>query len=731
MPPLAPGRSAAALAAIARATATSFGERLFRSLAQHLESLLQMRYVIVAALPADHRELEILAFWDGDRFRDRRTWPLPGSPCASLLASRSLAIPRDARHRFPDDPLVRELEAQAFVGVALIAASGHPIGALVALHDQPSRHPESALSLLTICGGRAAAELERRRTVERLRQQKAALRARLERLEREVAEHQRARDALEQQRRELEARVRERTAALEATNALLRHTLEQRLAVNAEHERLVTAVEAAAEAIVITGADGLIQYVNPAFERLTGYQRSELTGVPARQLGLVLQPADPVRPGETKRGLLHHRRRDGTISTAEVAGAPLLDATGQVISYVTTLADVTERKALEDHLRQAQKMDAIGRLTGGIAHDFNNLLTIIQFNAELVRNSLPPELTHQRSKLESLLDAASRGAEMVRKLLAFARREALHPAPVCLSRLVSDTWAVLQPLLPENIACALNLAPSPLSTFADRSAIEQVLLNLVTNARDAMPTGGSLTIATGRRRIERDDRWYAYLSVQDTGVGMDETVKARACEPFFTTKEPGSGTGLGLAVVYGLVKQHDGFVDIRSTPHQGTTVTVYLPALEQSLEPNQKTHPTKTGLPRGHGECILVVEDEERIRKAARDLLERHDYRVLLAADGTEAMALFEQGLVPDVVVSDLVMPHMGGQELARNLRAKGYRGRILFTTGYDAPPSLTEPFLGKPWTAAEFLETIRRILEEPARFAEAGPPPRPPAQAG
>ena len=413
-----------------------------------------------------------------------------------------------------------------------------------------------------------------------------------------------------------------------------------------------------------------------------------------------------------------------------VLTATLLVAAGATLSWRLARharAAEANRRGLEGQLRQAQKMEAIGQLTGGIAHDFNNLLTIILSNVELVKSDLPPgeEGAPDLAEIEA---AARKGAAMVRKLLAFSRTGQLELGPIGLARLVGDLSEMLRRLLPESIHVRMTEAPDAPPVLADPGAVEQILLNLATNARDAMPHGGSLDIVVEPRVLDDDFRdamgdgragVYASLAVTDTGSGMDQAVVEHLFEPFFTTKPPGVGTGLGMAMVYGLVRQHGGLVEVDTAPGRGTTVRIYFPAATRAEEAPARP---RVSPPRGVGgsETILLVEDEVGIRRVAQRALERAGYRVLAAQDGVEALDVVRAyaGQIR-LVVSDVVMPRCGGPELREAVLAAGHSMPFLFMSGYAArDASAAEkldadlPVLHKPWSVADLLGRVRQMLD-------------------
>jgi two-component system cell cycle sensor histidine kinase/response regulator CckA len=390
--------------------------------------------------------------------------------------------------------------------------------------------------------------------------------------------------------------------------------------------------------------------------------------------------------------------------------------------------DTTARIELEAQLRQAQKMDAVGRLAGGVAHDFNNLLTVIGAHSALLLESLQPE-NALREDAEAIQQAGIRAAGLTRQLLAFSRKQILKPTVLDLNVIVEDTRKLLARLLGEDIHIVTELAPQVVSVVADATQLSQVLMNLAVNARDAMPAGGTLTIRTRIVTVDASEHRglmrsaageYALLEVSDTGIGMDATVQARLFEPFFTTKEPGQGTGLGLATVYGIVKQSAGYVLVESTPKQGTTFRVYLPTttevtsgMEQELlaAENAAVHGIET---------VLLVEDEKQVREIASRILRRHGYDVLLAASGAEALAISAAyASTIHLVISDAVMPGMTGAEVVQRLQALRPGLKALFMSGYTDDEILrrgivssTAAFIQKPFTLADFARAAREALD-------------------
>jgi CheY-like chemotaxis protein/two-component sensor histidine kinase len=385
--------------------------------------------------------------------------------------------------------------------------------------------------------------------------------------------------------------------------------------------------------------------------------------------------------------------------------------------------DISERRRLEEQLRQAQKMEAVGQLTGGIAHDLNNLLTVVLANSEMIAASLPAGRDDLQTDLGELQNAARRGAQMIRKLLSFSRHAPLTYHVFDLGRLVEELTGTLRRLLPAHIQVEFPRDGTSVRVLADAGAIEQILLNLATNARDAMPRGGRLSLDVRRVDVARAPGGalpgsYARLSVSDNGVGMDERVKARVFEPFFTTKPPGEGSGLGMAMIYGLTQQHGGFIELDSGVGKGTTVRVFFP-LAREDQPLPELAPAPAGL-HGGEEYILLVEDEEGLRRVAQRALEKVGYRVVTAADGLDALEIYHgRANEIDLIITDLVMPRLGGIALYRTLRQEGHPVRFLFTSGYAAHEIMQGDLadgelalLQKPWTLADLTHRVREVLD-------------------
>jgi two-component system, cell cycle sensor histidine kinase and response regulator CckA len=422
-------------------------------------------------------------------------------------------------------------------------------------------------------------------------------------------------------------------------------------------------------------------------------------------------------------GLWKHRKKDGSVFEVEVSSHELLYGDRRVRLVVAQ--DVSQRHQLEEQLRQAQKMEAVGRLAGGVAHDFNNLLMVIKGHTELLLNALSPADNATR-KIQQIDRAADRATSLTRQLLAFSRMQVLQPRAMSLNTVVEEMGKLLPHLIGEDIALVINTAMDLGTVRADASQMEQVIMNLAVNARDAMPHGGRLLIETSNAELDHSYAAahpvvqagrYILLAVTDTGTGMDPETQARIFEPFFTTKEQGKGTGLGLSTVYGVIKQSGGFIWVYSEVGKGTSFKIYLPRVDQPAEDTGSPR-SSTAAPRG-SETVLLAEDEQDVREVAREFLESGGYTVIEAQDGAEALRLAAEhkGKI-DLLVTDLVMPGMTGQELARRLQKESSGLGVIYMSGYSenaaaeaAHWDASTRLLTKPFSRNTILRTVRDVL--------------------
>jgi len=498
-------------------------------------------------------------------------------------------------------------------------------------------------------------------------------------------------------------------------------------------EKLSKMFRLSPDAISISSVeDGRFLEVNEAYLRLSGYQREELIGRTALEMGIWADPSARAR-------MLEQLRKEGVIQNLEVVirakegqekvvlvSLEIMDINGQ--EYIVAFSrDITERRSLEERFRQSQKMEAVGRLAGGIAHDFNNILTVISGYAQLLQERKDAGIAEEAG---SIAEAANRAASLTRQLLAFGRQQVLEPRVIHLNDIVRSMEKMLRRLIGEDVELVTVLAQDAGAVQADPSQIEQIIMNLVVNARDAMPAGGRIIVETMNTELshsyvhelrEVEPGNYVMLAVSDTGTGMDAQTQARIFEPFFTTKEMGRGTGLGLSTVYGIVTQSQGHIWVYSEVGHGTTFKIYFPRVEEPSRV-ERLEPQPAGVVRG-AETILLVEDDRALRNLAVKILRREGYTVLEAEGSVQAEEIcrLHQGHI-DLILTDMVMPQMSGRELVQRARALRPRMRVLYMSGYTEYAAtqrtgfeLDAPLISKPFTSVTLSSKIREVLQQPA----------------
>jgi PAS domain S-box-containing protein len=521
----------------------------------------------------------------------------------------------------------------------------------------------------------------------------------------------------------------------------LEHRLRDQSLANMSHDLVESeslyrsTFDAAPVGIMHMGLDGQWLRVNQRLCDLLGYSREELQGIAVQRL---IQPEEvagetealrQMAAGTLDRHLIEekaYRRRDGGVVWARVNISVHRDAEGHARHFILLIEDISERRALEAQVRQANKLDAIGKLASGVAHDFNNLLTvIIGFGDIMTTDAALPE--QHKQDLAEIMKAARRASGLTKQLLAFSRQQVLNTAPLDVNGLITDMTGMLRRLIGEHIEVRLALAPTLPLALADRGQLEQVVMNLVVNARDAMPGGGTVTIETTAVELEDSDFHeetivagpYVMLAITDTGSGMTRETQRRLFEPFFTTKESGKGTGLGLSTTYGIVKQSRGYIWVHSELGRGTSFKVYLPRSNRDV-PSRAPKPVSTTPVKTPSETVLLVEDQAGVRQLSKRILESAGYRVLEAANGDDAERLFAPHADSiDLVVTDVTMPGGSGPELFGRLRVHAPALRVLYVSGYTEPSAAEMagfdrglPFVQKPFTAAEFVRHVRAALD-------------------
>lgn len=494
--------------------------------------------------------------------------------------------------------------------------------------------------------------------------------------------------------------------------------------------------ENASYGMYLAKTDGTLIDANPALVRMLGY--SSKLELLARNLQRDIYEDREAREAILRSidsagrlaGEANWRRKDGKIIAVRINGGAIRREDGEFSHFEVMVEDVTERRNLEEQLRQSQKMEAIGLLVGGISHDFNNLLGVILGNADLLLEKLPPNSPKRYA--ESIKKAGSSAAQLVRQLLAFSRKQVLYPAVIDMNTAVSDTGKILKRLIGEDVRVVSELDENLDNILADRGQIEQILMNLATNARDAMPNGGTFSIRTrncdvGEAEVAPHSYLkpgrYVHLSVQDTGLGMSEEVRARVFEPFFTTKDKGRGTGLGLATVYGIVKQSGGYVWVSSEPGSGTKFDLYFPSVAEKVLPSAPKMPRQSEYPRGT-ETILVLEDEDCLRNITCEFLQESGYRILQAGHGAAAIEAARECEDPiALIISDVVLPEISGPDAVAKIRAAHPEAQVLYISGYAEVPVAQQLIseganvMQKPVTRQCLMEKVDEMLHRSAKL--------------
>jgi PAS domain S-box-containing protein len=497
--------------------------------------------------------------------------------------------------------------------------------------------------------------------------------------------------------------------------------------------RLASIVDSSEDAILTKSLDGTITSWNRGAERIYGYARDEVIGkhismlVPSDRPDEIPEILKKIARGE---GIEHYESarvtKDGRRLNVSISVSPLRDVKGEIIGASAIARDITGQRRAEDQLRQAQKMEAIGRLAGGVAHDFNNVLGIINACTEFLRDRIDPS-TEPSIYVENIKKATERGASLTRQLLAFSRKQVVKPIVLNLNERLKDITKLLRPLMGDDVEVLVVSKTEWAIVEADPGQLDQIVMNLAVNARDAMPRGGKFILETDV--VELDQHFadqhqtlspgrYVVLAVSDTGIGMDKATVSRIFEPFFTTKEPGKGTGLGLATVYGITKQNGGYVWVYSEPERGTTFKIYLPSAEGKLGPSSSTK-AEAAIPKPEKKQILLVEDDEIMRSLTGKLLQEHGYLVVGVGDAKKAMAWVETNPGrADLLLTDVVMPGMSGPELADRLTKSNSQLKVVYMSGYTGELMASHEglkhgiLLEKPFTRTALLSALHKILE-------------------
>jgi PAS domain S-box-containing protein len=652
-------------------TATVTGEEFFPALTRHLGAALNVRYALVTECMNQNTDrVHSLGWWVGDHWDPEFEYDVVETTCETVLKEGKMCFyPDHVQQMFPKETALVALRAVCYLGVPLFDISGRALGHICILDDKPLVNVERAKSILSIFAARAAMELQRKRAEDQIREQ-------------------------------------------------------------------ATLLNKAHDAILVRDMENSILFWNEGAERLYGWKATEVTGQKASELLFKeserQQIDEPMRILKLKgdwNGELRHRTKDGRDIIVQSRWTLVRDDTGEPRSILTINTDVTEKKQLELNFLRAQRIESIGTLAGGVAHDLNNVLTPIMLAVETLLSKQVDETTH--NLLTMIESNAKRGADMANQVLTFARgaeggRTTLDPR-----RLIKEVESIVRGTFPTSVQLQTRISRGLWQVIGNATQLHQVLLNLCVNARDAMSSGGILSITTEnttldenytRMRPDVKPGRYIAITVSDTGSGIPPNVIERVFEPFFTTKEIGKGTGLGLATVTGIVKGHEGFVEVSSEVGKGATFRVYLPAADVQEDRHEEE---KRILPRGNGELILIVDDEVSIRQMTKTTLEDYGYRAITANDGTEALSLYaKHGEEVKVVLTDMMMPYMDGSATIRALEKMDPKVSIIASSGmagnHDTAKEISsrvKGYISKPYTAEKLLTTLCEVLKRASRI--------------
>jgi PAS domain S-box-containing protein len=645
-------------------------EDFFIRLVEYIGKILAVDYVFIGQRK-DDQTVQTAGLYARGKIVPDMEYSTRGAPCHNVIGKVLCHYGEKLQEMFPEDALLATMDAKSYLGIPLTDSAGRPLGLMAVLDTKPMPDAQLATAILQIAAVRVSGEIERRAKVEELHWKTALMEAHMEAAPDGIL-------MIDNQGRRISQNRR--------MNELLK--IPPHIYQNDDDAEQIKFVASQAK--------------NP--QQLVD------------KIGYLL-----AHPEEFSRDELEFL--DGTV--IDRYSSPVRDKAGRSCGRIWTFRDLTQARQLEAQLRQSQKMEAIGQLAGGVAHDFNNILAALLMQTQLLEmiEPLPQEAV---DGLEQIRAFTNRAADLTRQLLLFSRRQVMQPCNLDLNEIVTNLAKMLQRIIGEDVRLQLNLHPASLMTRADAGMIEQVLMNLAVNARDAMPEGGQLRIDTTETSVTENvansevaPGHYVCFSVSDTGPGIPPEILPKIFEPFFTTKEAGKGTGLGLATAFGIVKQHQGWIKVDNRPGQGATFQVYLPA--STLTVAETPEIISKPKPRGGNETIFLVEDESDVRHLIRTLLKRHGYQVLEAANGVEALSVWQAHReTVALLMTDLVMPAgLGGQELARQLQAEQPNLKVIFISGYSAEIAGRElhlhhgeVFIQKPFVADHLLETIRRSLD-------------------
>jgi len=657
-----------------RSLSTTFsavsGEVFFSNVVKHLATTLGMDYAIIGELMGEKDRINAVGgYAKGQAMALPFQYDLADNPCKNVVGQSFCICPSGAQQQYPNDQLLAEMGVDGFMGAPLFGSAGQPLGIILLMHSEPIENPKVAESLFKIFSARVSAEIERKQAEETVR-------------------------------------------------------------------KLSSAIEQAGESVIITDRLGIIEYANPAFTRVTGYSAEEAIGQTPRLLKSGNQDAafykamwKTITDGDIWHGRVVDKRKDGSFFPAMLIISPIFNQAGDVVYFVGTHSDLSEVEDMEQRFHQAQKMEAIGTMVGGIAHNFNNMLAGMTGNLYLAKKRVGenPQVVQKLVQVEELSHHA---ADMIQQLLTFARKGVVKMKEMPLTPFISETLKLLRASVPENIALHQDVCAENLVVTGDGTQLHQVLANLISNARDALEGQDEPCITISLDSFQVDDAFiedhpdfktgaYAHLSVADNGSGIPEHQLEHLFEPFFTTKEQGEGTGLGLAMVYGAIKSHQGFVYVESIEGEGSSFHIYIPLLEK--DEVAADFAPKLESVKGQGELILLADDEQGVREVMTEVLESFGYSVLAAEDGLKAIELFQaQQDKVAIALLDMVMPHLSGMHLASKIREINPDLPVIFLTGYDQSQLLkstkaigNSDIFTKPVNFDVLSHSIRQLLDD------------------
>jgi PAS domain S-box-containing protein len=756
-------------------------------------------------VPDNQNRIRTIAVCLDGKLADNFEYSLDGAPCSTVVGRGLCWYSDNVQKRFPKDDLLAKIGAVSYAAAPLFTVSNKPLGLLGVIHTHSMPESDHVKSILTIFAERAGVELERERAEEILRESEMRYRRLLASVTdyvytvtiengrpvstthgmgceavtgytpqnyeadsdlwyRMIYEEDRPavtkhanRILTEKEPLTLEHRLIHKNGSVHwVRNTLVpRHDdrgyliaydgivadITERKRYEEEMMRLVAAVNAAAESVIITDPHGNILYVNPCFETMTGYTRDEIIGKNTRLLksgkhnhAFYADLWSTIASGATWHGRFTNRKKDGTLFEEDATISPVRDSAGGIVNFVAVKRDVTQEVVLENELRHSQKMEAVGRLAGGIAHDFTNMLVVILNCAEMVKSHLPSDSSDQ-GHMDSIIEAANKSGKLSGQLLAFAHRQQISLRVTDLNRIIKSMEEMIRRTAKTDITVSVQRTKDPLLVKVDSAQIEQIIVHMVINAQDAMQNGGQITIETSRVFFSRSEAvqlqeavneraslagGFASLSISDTGCGMTEEVRRRAFDPFFTTKGVGLSTGLGLSTCYGIIRQHGGLITVYSNQGLGSTFTIYLPLVDQVpveiAEENELT-----GAEKGT-ETILVVEDDALVRKVLVGMLHQLGYSVLEAESGRQAIEIARQhGVTIQLLMTDVVMPETSGPTIAEIIRKMRPGIKVLLSSGY--PKSHLKEhgvmkdmdiLVNKPYFLGSVAHIIRELLNAP-----------------